>query len=131
MKYEEISPAMREFIGYYEALRRLGFPAGSIYCFVAPTGEAKQLTVFAHLEYAGREFNVECGPAVGDKDAVVVEYKAICDAFANNTISTEDDKRLWLESTAYRRAGALAVALLLKGIELPLREELDKPRALN
>ena len=132
MKYEDISPAMREFIGYYEALRRLGFPAGSIYCVVMPKPD-KTFLVFAHLEHAGRAFNVECGTTAVDKDAIVLEYKAICDAFKNNTLSEETDRRLWLESRAYKQAGALAVALLLKGIEIPnaTRDGETPSRSLN
>ena len=129
MKYEEISPAMREFIGYFEAFRRLGFRSENIYCIVCASQATGKLAVFAHLEYAGREFNAECGPVADDKVAVATEYKAIWDAITTHTMSPEDEKRLWTESKAYKQAGALAVSLLLKGIELPLADE--KPRALN
>ena len=130
MKYEDISPAMREFMGYYEALRRLGFPSGSIYCLINMSASAGALAVFTHLEYAGREFNVECGP-IDSKEQALTEYKIICDAHAADSISLEDQKRIWTESLAYKQAGALAVALLLKGIELPGASESAAPRTLN
>lgn len=118
MKFEDISPAMREFMGYFEALRRLGFPAESIYCLVNTSTVTNKLAVFAHLEYNSKEFNVECGP-IDDAQQALAEYKTICNAFAADSIPIDVQRRLWEESQAYKLAGPLAVSLLLKGIELP------------
>ena len=119
MKYDEITPAMRAFIGNREMMRRLGFCAEDIFCQSARSARNHGvMTCFLVLRTAGGEFSIECGP-VRDADTLETEYAAVLAAVNSSSLSDEDLGRIFSESEAYRMTADLIAALKARGFVIP------------
>jgi hypothetical protein len=137
MKYADISPTMRAFLGGREAFRKLGFRSEDLYCLISRNRHGV-LSCFVKLEAQGKEFNLEVGPlparyygglksgnAVGDNTPSMScklfanEYKLVCDALNSGEISAEDCDRIWQESEAYQKKLDFVLAVTAKGFVLP------------
>lgn len=121
MKFEEISPNMREFLGYFEIFRRLGFPSDNICMLVARSPITDDPACFAVLVQDTKQFLVEIGPVGPVEGAeLAIEYAAVCDALADGSLSEADHQHVWDESDAKKNAASLAAALALKGFKIPI-----------
>ena len=118
MKYEEISPTMRAFLGGREAFRRMGFRAEDLFCEVAMSVRFGVLACFVRLEAQGKKFLLECGP-VEDADAFGAEYARVALAVNGGTISEADGRRIWLESEPCQKKAAFTRALAARGFKPP------------
>ncbi len=119
MKYDDITPSMRMFIGNREGFRRIGFSADDLYCECAPSLElAGALGVYCTLKTRGKEFRVWCGPAEST-EAVAAEYARVAKAAENKTLDTGSYERIWQESEVRARTVDLLRALMAKGIAVP------------
>jgi hypothetical protein len=119
MKYEDVSPTMRAFIGTWEVLRKLGYSADDI--FFQPSKSVKlggALGAFCVLRTQGKEFSVDCGPVTSEKDAGE-EYQRVSKAVSAGEIPQEDMDRIWWESEACQRSIQLVIAIQGKGFRVP------------
>lgn len=117
MKYDEISPTMRAFMGNRSGFRAAGFSADDLYILIARAPEFHGgLGCFCVLKTQGKEFSVLCGP-VTDKAAIEREYAEICRR--QNEISKEDSQRIWEESEVRRKSVDFILALQAKGFRIP------------
>jgi hypothetical protein len=118
MKYDEINPVMRMFLGNREGFRRIGFSADDLYLEVAMSPELDAIACFCTLKTQGKYFRVLCGPVPGgDANAFSREYMAICDA--QTEISQADADRIWQESEVFLLRSEFIAALKAKGFRIP------------
>lgn len=119
MKYEEISPTMRAFLGGWEGLRRLGFAADDITFVVARSYElGGDLAAFVLLRTQSKEFKMFCG-SVADADEAFQEYQRVATAVSQNEMTLGDLNRIWQESLCAQRPGEFLGALMRKGFQIP------------
>jgi hypothetical protein len=86
MRYSEISPTMRAFLGAFEAFRKMGFLSDDIYCVVSRSVRlGGALGAFAVLKTQGKEFSIDCGPVTSEKDAGE-EYQRVSKAVSAGEI---------------------------------------------
>lgn len=123
MKYDDISPLLREFLGAREGFRKLGFPADDLYITISRSAlHNGVLSCFCTLMQGGKVFHVECGPVPSDDvegKALGEEYTKVANAINNNELSQEDADRLWNDSTLKKKGHDFVVALLNKGFKPP------------
>jgi hypothetical protein len=119
MRYEEISPVMRGFLGAFEALRRLGFKSEDIYADVCMSARTLQRSCFAALRTQGKEFLLEIGPLEMSYEQFHEEYLRVASRESIGQILEEDLNRIYTESEAFQRRVDLVTAILLKGFVLP------------
>lgn len=98
-------------LAYWEALRRLGFPADEIY--VAFHGDR----LFTELHTAGGVFRIEVAYGVKDRKGYEAAWRAACDAW--NGGMPESERRRIYEGLGHGWAAGLVTALLRKGIRAP------------
>lgn len=121
MKYDDISPTMRRFIGGREAFRKLGFAPDDLYCVVERSVNlGGALGCFVQLRSRGRVFHLEVGPVVEPK-AFGAEYIRVANAVNSGEVAQTDLDRMWQESEPYCNALEFILALKRKGIE-PLKD---------
>jgi len=121
MKYADITPTMRRFLGAFEAFRKLGYPSDSLFCLVSGSVALDGgLACFAVLKAQGKEFNLECGP-VEDGKEFIEEYMRVTKALNAREIPQEDLDRIWQESEPFEKKVQFTAALLFKGFVSPKR----------
>lgn len=139
MKYADISPTMRAFLGGQEAFRKLGFRSEDLYCLISRNRHGV-LSCFVKLKAQGKEFNLEVGPLVRSfyidiskkppiwskepteeavQEAFADEYKKVVAAVNSGELSAEDCDRIWQESEAYQKKLDFVLAVTAKGFVLP------------
>lgn len=118
MKYDDISPTMRAFIGGREAFRRLGFRADDLYCALAISAHFGALSCFVTLKTQGKEFNMEVG-LVEDGDAFSAEYDRVAIAINAGELPEEVFARIWQESGPCMNAVPFILALKARNFRLP------------
>jgi hypothetical protein len=116
MKYGDISPTMRGFIGCREGFRRLGFSADSLFLLINKNNG--NLSCCVKLIAQHKEFLVEVGP-VDDEAAFVSEYARVCEAVNAGLLSPEDSDRIFDESIACQKRVEFCYALARKGFFFP------------
>jgi hypothetical protein len=117
VKYDEITPVMRKFLGGWLGFRKLGFSADDLYCAIYKSARNQGLlSCFVTLRTQGKEFNLEIGP-IDDAAALEKEYARVCGAASQ--VSQADLERIWRESEIYERKSDFIFALMNKGFELP------------
>ena len=120
MKYEDITPAMRAFLGNREMVRRLGFHAGDIYCMPARSARFSGLmSCFLSLRTGGKEFNIECGPC-DSEDKLSAEYMRVLQAVNSGGLPDADYFRIFQECESYQITSDLIRALGARGIIVPI-----------
>ncbi len=121
MRYQDIDPTLRQYIGGHEALRKLGFKADEVFCQAARSAQHNgALHCFVLLRTQGIEFRMHAGPIRdGDEDKFFTEYKRVVAATVNGQVSQHTLDRIWQESGAYRNPMSLVVAINQAGIALP------------
>jgi hypothetical protein len=125
MKYAEISPAIRAYLGTWQVFRQLGFGAECLSPMTARSAKhGGVLSLFCVLETQGKHFSVELG--VIEKDGadnveterrVMDEYQRV--ARAMSSVSEDDLRRIMEETEAFVGKVSLMMALMNKGIVLP------------
>jgi hypothetical protein len=118
VKYEDITPTMRAFIGGREAFRKLGFSADNLYCLTAWSAQHDRLACFVQLRAQGKEFNLEVG-FVDDEAAFGAEYKRVAAAVNSGAISLADQDRIWEESEVCQNKVGFLMAMTAKGFNWP------------
>jgi hypothetical protein len=119
LKYRDITPTMRAFLGTREVLRQMGFAAEDLYCQVEySVRHPGSLNGFCVLRTQGLEFSVELGP-VSSREAFAKEYTRMIDAVNTGALSERDLKRMTRESEAFRGRMNLLAAIIAKGIRPP------------
>ena len=118
IRYAEISPTMRAFLGAFEAFRKMGFRAEDIFCEIAWSVRFDVLSCFCKLVAQKKTFAIEVGP-VEDADAFGAEYKAVTVAMNKDEISQEDLDRIWVESEPFQMKVEFVTALMSKGFKPP------------
>ena len=123
MTYDEIHPAMRNAIGAFDVLRRLGFPSEQIHWHQnagEPPGLEPVGMMFVVLQSPEGEFAIR----VGVVDVPYAEWretwKRVAQALLDQQIPPEDFDRMLQESESFKRSTALALAIEQKGIPVPL-----------
>lgn len=128
MKYDEISPAVRAYIGTHQVFRQLGFSAECLNIMTARSVKhGGLLSLFCVLKTQGKSFSVELGAieqvGVAYKKTellVLEEYRRV--ALAISSVSEDDMRRIMEESEAFREKVSMLMALMNKGIVLPNSE---------
>lgn len=119
MRYEDISPTMRQFLGAFEALRRIGFRSDDIYCMFSGSLELRGgLGCYAVLRTQGLEFSMLSGPVESEQSGRD-EYTRVSAAVSSRQVPQADLDRIWQESDACVRKADLLMALVVKGFRLP------------
>lgn len=120
MRYDDITPSMRAFLGNREMVRRLGFDADDIYMLTAQSARhGGALSLFLTIRAQGLEFNIECGTIESVKGAEA-EYQRVIDAMADGSLSDDDYFRMFEASEAYRFTAALVASLQGRGFEVTI-----------
>ena len=114
MRYEDIHPAFRNCLGYFEALRRLGFGSEGIFVFML--GGAACVMLRAQ----GKEFVCAAGPMDIPKESFIGEWEKVANALNSRKIPDGDLLRLYTECEAYTDSVGFMVALSAKGILAPV-----------
>lgn len=126
MKYAEIPRPMRDALGTYEMLRRLGFPSNDIHWHhngdEPPGSPEPRGMMFVVLQTQGKSFTMRVGIVDTTYDAWRDKWFAVMQALLDNAISDKDYGRLLSESEAYRNTDALCVAIRAKDIRIPALE---------
>lgn len=129
MKYEDISPVMRAFVGTWQVFRLLGYESDNIFFMTARSARHRGvLSVFVHLEAQGKEFAVELGPTGTTEDLSQAEYQQVARALLAGEVSQVDRDRMLYECEAFVCKVDLMVALLQKGFVSP-RTQLSPGKA--
>jgi hypothetical protein len=118
MRYEDISPTMRAFLGGREAFRKMGFRPEDLYCEIAWSARFHVLSCFCKLDAQGKTFSLEVGP-VNDPEAFEHEYERVAKAINGGEVSQEDCDRIWVESEPYRKKVEFVAAVVAKGFKPP------------
>jgi len=113
MTYEEIHPALRECLGYFEAFRRLGFPPDDIYFFL------HRGVAYAKLMTQGREFTCSAGLMDCSSEDFMSEWTRVGNAFNAREIPDPDMRRICSECQAFSNSVVFMTSLTVKGIVLP------------
>lgn len=119
MRFEDIDPTLRAFIGNREAFRKLGFSSDNLYCLVAMSARFRVLSCFVQLKAQGKTFNLECGAIPWPKDVWEAHYREVCGAINSGAISQADMDRIWVESEVYQNKVDFMLALNAKGFYVP------------
>jgi hypothetical protein len=119
MKYADITPTMRAFIGAREAFRKLGYGAKDLSLLVARSARhGGTLSAFVFLRAQNKTFSHECGP-VKSEAAAKAEYDRVVKAINGGAVTDADLDRIYLESEPYRDKVGFATVLMLKGFVTP------------
>lgn len=118
MRYDDISPTLRAFIGGREAFRKMGFKADDLYCNISMSMRFRRLMCFVQLKAQNNVFNLEVGP-VENEAAFGEEYRRVAIALNAGEIPQEDLDRIWQESEVYQNPLGFTSALLGKGFKPP------------
>ena len=120
MRYEEIHPTLRAFIGNREAFRKLGFSADDLFCSIAMSFRHSNLSCFVKLQLKNKssDFNMEVGP-VEDGKTFEEEYRRVAQAIVDGEVPQADLDRMWQESECYQDKKGFLTALLSKGFHPP------------
>ena len=118
MRYDDITPTMRAFVGGREAFRKMGFRPEDLYCEIAMSALSGVLSCFVSLKAQGKRFSLEVGP-IRDPDAFEREYKRVAKAINAGEVSQEDLDRIWQESEPFQRRVDFVAAVIAKGFTPP------------
>jgi len=119
MKYDEITTAMRAFVGAREAFRKLGYAAKDLSLLVARSARHNGvLSAFVFLRAQNKTFSLECGPVKSEASAKA-EYERVCEAINSGVVTQADLDRMWQESEPFNDKVGFATALMLKGFVTP------------
>lgn len=120
MRYADVSPTMRMFMGTWEGFRKLGYSAADLFCEVHPSVKlGGALGCFCVLRTQGKEFSVECGPVMTSKDFFIAEYQRVAEAVSSGQFVEADLDRIWVECEIYHRKVDFLLALEAKGFTSP------------
>ena len=120
MSYDDVTPPLREFLGTYEVLRRLGFVPGDIFFQIAKCAQhGGKLSVFCTLKTQGKEFAIECGFVATTEDEACREYQDVTQRLIAGEVPEDDHQRMFYECEAFALKVDLIMAILKKGIRLP------------
>lgn len=126
MRYKDIHPTLRTFMGAHEGFRKLGFRPDDVYLQLAKSMlRGGVLSCFATLRAQGTEFTIECGDVPdGERgaEAFLNEYKKVVVAINDGTLPQADLDRVWQESYCHQKAFEFSAALLRKGFRFPSAE---------
>ena len=126
VKYEDISFAMRSFVGNREMLRRLGFAADELYCASAHSARnGGVLSCFLVVRTGSKDFTIECG-AIASESALQEEYTRVLAAINSGALSDDDYARMFQACDAYRDTVGLIAALSQRGIDVRIPEPLER-----
>ena len=118
MRYKDISPTMRLWIGGFQAFRNMGFKSDDLTCYVSQSMRHGVLSAFVQLKAQGKEFLLECGP-VADGPTFLAEYRKVCLAINSGEIPQADLDRIWQESEPFQDKVGFAAAVSMKGFRPP------------
>ena len=110
MTYDEIHPAFRECLAYYEAFRRLGFPPEDIFFFL------RQGMAYAMLRTQGKEFVCEVGKMDCSPKEFLRKWGHVGAALNSGNIPDKILSRIYEESFVRANAIAFMTGLTGKGI---------------
>ena len=101
MRYEDISPVLRDFLGYYQCLRNLGFSSDDIFLHYAKN-RAGVRSVFLSMTTQRKSYSIELGPCErAEGETLTAEYIRVCKAIGSKDLSVEVLKRIYRESSAF------------------------------
>ena len=116
MKYDDIPAPMREALGTYEMLRRIGFKPEEVTWHLNPDH-----MMLASLQTQGKEFDIRCGILdARSPEAHLKRWTEVITAYNNRQIPDEDCNRLLVECDAYRMTDEMLGAMRAKGIRVPV-----------
>jgi hypothetical protein len=118
MTFNDVHPAIREYFGYHELFRRLGFSPDELIPLVGPLedgGPEDQL--FFVLESQGKRFTAMCGQ-VKDFATFNADLAVFVDALQKKTISDADLKLMWEWSSCRANVVEILEAVRAKGFEI-------------
>jgi hypothetical protein len=117
MKYTEIPEPMRNALGTFEMLRRLGFESKDIYWDMQPDTMMQVV-----LRTQGKQFAIDVGFLHMTKAKFKTKWTAVMDALTAGQIPENDYWRLFQECEAYRLTDDMVEAMKRKGIRVPMME---------
>ena len=123
MKYADVPKPMREAIGTFEMLRRLGFESNDIFFYHngdEPEGgsEPKNM-MFVCLKTQGREFFIRVGVVDLPYRDWAHTWQAVAMAVRSGTLPKADAERMVSECDAFLQTKSMVRAMLAKGITVP------------
>ena len=117
--YDNLSPAMRAFLGAFEGFRQWGFASKDIFLLVAPDGRNNgHPALFLLLKTQGKQFSVSLALLEEWQTEAVVLEEYTWYAEHATEISQADADRIWHESVVYKNA-MMEAMILAKGIRIP------------
>lgn len=108
-----LDDVLNEGLGFFEAFRRMGFPAEELFLGLDP------FKVFIVLRSQGKEFVAICGPFVGGDERALYDAWTAKAKWWNGDATHEERSALWDRSFAKNHAFDLATSMMVKGFVLP------------
>ena len=112
MANEPTNVIIRETLGAFCGLRRLGFPNGDIHFIVSPNEHGVE-SLFVSLRTQGKEFNVEAGPAPDE-----AEFKDALEWWGDGQDRAKYDS-IWTNCVTYHHTQDLLMPMILQGFHFP------------
>ena len=121
MKYADITPTMRAFVGAREAFRKLGYAAKDLSLLVARSARhGGTLSAFVFLRAQDKTFSLECGP-VKSEALAKAEYDRVVESINSGAVTQADMERIYTESEPYRDKGMVCDRADVEGVRRPER----------
>lgn len=107
----ELHPSVARAIGFFEALRRVGFTSDEIFV-IEGLDQGGVVSVLVQLRSGGREWTVNCGPADGADPFQVLWWN-------DPDVPQSEKDVIWDRWLAEGHAVEMLLSLLSKGIQCP------------
>ena len=116
MSLKSLPPAIREYFGVFQALRRLGFSADDIYFVHSPENGATA----AMLKTQGKEFLVGTGTLTTADGERLNELLEILEREARKS-TVEEINKLYKTTLVYKNSLHFMTELLKEGFQMPYK----------
>lgn len=126
MTYEEIDPTIRNFLGFWQAFRMLGFSSDDIFYQIAPSVElGGHPAAYIVLMTQGKSFSIILGAVDSMKTTDTYEklYAETTREANAGKISHETMDRVWQETLAFQDKAGFINAIHRKGIFFPIHKQ--------
>ena len=110
---EDLSPVMREYLGYWQALRKLGYLADHIFLSI----NAGKRRAYAVVYQKGKGVRFDAGDWGCELADLVEEYSEVCSSIPKWSLS--ELETLWETSRARTETDTIILRLITTGIYPP------------
>lgn len=128
MRYDDIHPTIRAYLGGFQGLRKLGFRSDDIFVSFARSCVTGKVSCFLALRTQGKTFDMEAG-IVGSGDGLkgeieqfVTAYQTALRAVQAGKVPEADYQRIWEESNCCQYIPDFLASLLAAGFVFPYKQ---------